>query len=107
MVFSIVTSDKRSIELIRASINRYTNIILHQFQKDCLKFNKEYGIDTICVNHDERVAGVKRVQKRHPTMICQIACHVESSAELRSETWLTPDPKQQSTESISNEVKGK
>ena len=59
------------------------------------------------MNHDERIAGEKRLQKRHPTMICQIACHVESWTELRSETGLTLDPKQQSAESISNEEKGK
>ena len=72
-----------------------------------MEFNKEYGIDTICVNHDERITGEKRVQKRHPTMVCQIACHVAISVELRRNTWLTPDPKQRSTESISNEVTGK
>ena len=72
-----------------------------------MEFNKEYGIETICVNHDEKIAGEKRVQKRHPTMICQIACHVESSAEVRSETGLTPDPKQRSTESMITEEKGK
>ena len=96
-----------NISIIRALINRYRNIILHQFQKDCLEFNKEYGIDTICVNHDERTAGIKRKQKRHPTMVCQIACHVASSVELRRDTWLTPDPKQLSTESISIEETGK
>ena len=51
-------------------------IILLQFQEDCLEYKNEYNIDTICVNHDEKIDRAQQVQKLHPTMICQVACHI-------------------------------
>ena len=62
-----------------------------------MKYNEQYGVDTICVNHEEKTKESERIQKAHPTMICQTACHVERLVEHKNLTGLTPDLKRLST----------
>ena len=62
-----------------------------------MKYNEQYGVDTICVNHDEKLTASERIQKAHPTMICQTACHVERLVVHENLTGLTPELKSLST----------